>query len=179
MVDFDKLNAMIDEVNNIITDVKNETANIENAISKKEEDILAIMWKDWVSYFDIINKCTNRVNWNHCFFVDGVAFTFEYKTINKNFAPTVYVIAVEPDGQRYIWDAGMYGKDNPEYVYNRIKSCNTLTEIMKFANKWESDYKNIFDDTITIYAESLLKEKSKIAHAKYNTAKEKAERYKI
>ena len=179
MVDFDKLNAMIDEVNNIITDVKNETANIENAISKKEEDILVIMWKDWVSYFEIINKCTNRTSWHHKFYVDGVAFTFEYKTINSNFAPTVYVIAREPNGQKYIWDVGTYGNDNPEYIYRRIKSCNTLIEIMKFANKWESDYKNVFDDMITIFAEGLLKEKSEIAHAEYNNAKAKAERYDI
>lgn len=175
MVDFDRLNAMIDEVNNVINDVEHETHKTYKATAIKETELLSIMWNDLKEYFKILLKCTCNRKFNIHFYVDNMVIDFVYDSTSLAFGTTKDFRIIDSNKHRWAYDIGMLG--DMDYVYNRIKSCNTLPFIMLLAVDWENKYKDIFDNQIAIWAESLLKEKAEQAHVKYDKAKENAAKY--
>lgn len=175
MLDFEKLNAMIDEVNNVIADVENETADIKN----KVHDSIALAYDyvcdELVKYCKILNKaCSSSLdktyrNIKASFEIpiqntDGkFKFTYEY----PDYSFDVKVLADEDDDGNWkgykIVRTGRNGYINMESYEAVNRSCPSIKWLLQICDDWNS-YKSEVENAVVNAVNDILKQKSKFAH---------------
>ena len=166
MVDFDRLNAMVNEVNKVISDVESETIKYKKEKDRIEKETFDVMWDDICDYLDLFKKCVCKNEWMIVFQIENYKIKFYWRSGNLAFGSqaTLYII----DGyNKYNYPLNYYSDNH----YKHVKSCNTLEMFMQIANEWESKYKELFEIEITKQVESILKERAENAHAEYDKAK--------
>ena len=179
MVDFEKLNAMIDEVNNVITDVENETSNIKNKVYDSVALAYDYVCEELVKYCGILNKacdssCSETYRNIKASFeipiqnpTGKIVFKYECPTYAPTYAFRVKVLVVNDNGKLdsyriiYTCRANDYvGVESYEAV-NRSHSA--IKWFLQICNDWNS-YKSEVENAVVNAVNDILKQKSEFAH---------------
>lgn len=175
MLDFEKLNAMIDEVNNVISDVENETSDIKNDVYNSIALAYDYVCDELLKYCKILNKaCYSSSNKTYknikaSFEIPiqntGGKFKFVYEY--PDYAFDVRVLADEDDDGR--WDGyEIVSTDRNGYVdiesYETVnRSHSSIKWFLQICNDW-NDYKSEVENAVVNAVNDILKQKSEFAH---------------
>lgn len=175
MIDFDKLNAMVNEVNNVISDVERETIEYKKKKDIKDMEIFNKMLIDLKEVFAILKKTHCKNEWETAIRTNDIIFKFKYKAGNLAFNATesVYILRQKYDGMNY--DLGrVYQIQNGDY-YNYIKNCRTLDFFMSIAKEWDTKYKSDFETDLCKKVQDILTLRTEKIHREYIEVKEAVE----
>lgn len=176
MLDFEKLNAMIDEVNNVIADVENETANIKNKVYDSIALAYDYVCDELVKYCKILNKaCYSSSNKTY----KNIKASFEIPIQNTNgrfnfvyeypnYAFDVRVLADEDDdgkwnGYEIIHTNRISNHARMESYEEVNRSHSSIKWFLQICNDWNS-YKSEVENAVANTVNDILKQKSKFAH---------------
>ena len=175
MLDFGKLNAMIDEVNNVITDVENETSDIKNKVYNSVALAYDYVCDELVKYCKILNKACNSGsdkiyrNIKASFEIpiqntDG-KFKFVYEYPDYSF--DVKVLADEDDDGEWngyrIVDTGRNGYVSTQSYEGVNRSHSSIKWFLQICNDWNG-YKSEIENAVVNAVNDILKQKSEFAH---------------
>ena len=173
MIDFDKLNAMIDEVHNVISDVKEETKDIESKIFDIKNERYDKAVADLIEYCNVLTKAHNN-------------FSNGRNDIKIRFEDNGAILFTRLDRYNDIWNS--YGvkvmdKHNAEYtiidstrgesLYGNINHSHP--SVIWFENlikDWDN-VKNFIEPKVIDGVNIILKSQSEIAHKNNLSAKSK------
>ena len=175
MVDFEKLNSMIDEVNNVIADVENETASIKN----KVHDSVALAY-DYVcdkllKYCKILNKACDgsseifkKIKASFEIPIQNTDGKFEFVYEYPDYSFGVRVLADEDDDGKWkgyeIIDTNRYSDYVSRESYEAVnRSHSSIKWFLQICDDWNS-YKSEVENAVVNAVNDILKQKSEFAH---------------
>lgn len=175
MLDFGKLNAMIDEVNNVIIDVENETSNIKNKVYDSVALAYDYVCEELVKYCKILNKACNSScseiyrNIKASFeipiqnTIGKIVFKYEY----PSYAFRVKVLVEDDNGKLNSYQIIHTSRAN-DYVdvqsYEGVnRSHSAIKWFLQICNDW-NNYKSEVENAVVNAVNDILKQKSKFAH---------------
>lgn len=175
MIDFDKLNAMVDEVNNVISDVKKETTRMNENTAEIIKDKFVEVNKILVNYYDIYVKSigeqyslkTSISLGEGCikFSKSGISVHFNTEKDRRDRHYNDYSICCENNDARIKFRYDNLNKSHPSIVW-----------FTSLAMVWDK-FENEFDTKFTEAIHNILKLRSEDAHKEYNTAQHGLEHY--
>lgn len=175
MLDFKKINAIINELNNIVVDLDNETTNINNELHNTTVTIYNYVCEKLVEYCDVLNNacgnCSSGIYRN-------IKASFEIPLRNPkgkiNFVygnPTysfdVKVLAGGDDDR--MWDGyEIIHTNRGGYVnvkdYEEInRSHSSIKWFLRICNDWNC-YKSEIEDAVANAVSDILRQKIQIAY---------------
>lgn len=175
MLDFKKLNAMIDEVNNVISDVENETADIKNEVHNSVAIAYDYVCDELLKYCEILNKaCDSSSDKTY----KNIKASFEIPIQNTNgkfrfvynypsYAFYVRVLAGKDDDGRYdgykIILTSRTGYTSVESYEAVNRSLSSIKWFLQICDDWNS-YKSEVENAVVNAVNDILKQKSEFAH---------------
>lgn len=156
MIDFDKLNAMVDEVNNVISDVDKDTKQTNKEIDNLKETIWCYAHRSLAKMYKAYYKAIQDVDSN-------LKRDLEIRIDIRN-----GLIVFESGGitLKAMYDYYCIGDD---YAPQRYKNYNKSHPTIIWFHNVASDWDDIIDDIEEQFVNgihTILKKKSKIAHEK-------------
>ena len=174
MVDFDKLNAMIDEVHTVITDIETETNNIKTEIYNIKKDRYDRVIKELQKYCDILSKARDNSQIRKAIEIqigkqkNNGKFKFtRLNTYNDIF--TYYGLKVSNGETFYTIIDSLYGEQSFENINHNHPAVIWFEDLIK---EWDN-IKGIVEEGVVNGVNDILKQQSEIAHKKYENAKSK------
>ena len=181
MIDFDKLNSMIDEVNTVINDVNKETQQNKNELNNLKEVAYYNATADLIKYCDILTKAMKGFKKNIEIEIpidghnDRLIFT---RHIPYESTPGTYAVEVT-NGDYPIYRI----IDNRGWKESRIKEYEDINHSHKsviwfenLAADWD-DVKDKIEEGVVNGVNYILKEKAKFAHEANEKSKENLESF--
>lgn len=169
MVDFDRFNAMIDEVHTVIKDVEAETKDIECKVHDIRESRYKKAVADLQKYCDVLTKTKGKIDIEIPIEMNGGRFLFT-KTDQYGDVWCFYGVKISNGGTNFytIIDSKLGAKifDNINHIYSPVIWFENLIK------EWD-DVKNVVEEGIVNGINIILKQQSEIAHEKYENAKSK------
>jgi hypothetical protein len=178
MVDFDKLNAMIDEVHSVITDIETETKDTETKVYNIRKDRYDRAIKDLQKYCDILSKARGN------FQITGAieikieeqknSGKFKFTRLNEyNDIYGYYGLKVS-DGKTTFYTIidSQRKKKSFENINHSHPSVIWFEDLIK---EWDN-IKGVVEEGVVNGVNDILKQQSEIAHKKYENAKSKLDR---
>ena len=177
MVDFDKLNAMIDEVNNVIGDVETETIRMNHNTEEIKKDKFIKVNRILINYYDVYIKSiggtysgrnykmniplgAGRIKFHN----GGINVHLNCNDDKRNPSYNDYSICCNGKGECVEYSYKNYNKSHPSIIW--------FTNLAMVWDKFENEFDKIFTEQI----HDILKQRSENAHEKYNTAQYSLER---
>ena len=175
MIDFDKLNAMVDEVNNVISDVKKETTRMNENTAEIIKDKFTEVNKILVNYYDIyVKSIGEQYSLETSISLGKGCIKFSKNGINVHFNTN------EDRRDRYYNDYSICCENNDAKIKSRYDNLNkSHPSIIWFTSLimvWDK-FENEFDTKFTEQIHNILKLRSENAHKEYNTAQHGLEHY--
>lgn len=179
MVDFDKLNDMINEVNNIIEDVKTQTVQMNKDTAKIKKDKFIEVNKILINYYDVYMKSigdaysgrdfkiniplgAGRIKFSNC----GICVHLNCDDDKRNPSYNDYSIWCTNDDKRIEFSYQNYNKSHPSIIW--------FTNLAMVWNEFENEFDKIFIEQI----HNILKQRSENTHKTYNNAQRNLEHYR-
>lgn len=175
MLDFEKLNAMIDEVNNVISDVENETSNIKNKVYDSVALAYDYVCDELLKYCKILNKaCYSSSDKTY----KNIKASFEIPIQNTNgkfrfvynypsYAFYVRVLADKDNDGRYdgykIILTSRTGHTSVVSYEAVNRSISSIKWFLQICNDW-NNYKSEVENAVVNAVNDILKQKSEFAH---------------
>lgn len=175
MLDFGKLNAMIDEVNNVIADVENETSDIKNKVYNSVALAYDYVCDELVNYCKILNKACDSSssktykNIKASFEIPiqnpigKFKFTYDY----PEYSFDVRVLADEDNDGKWngyrIVHTGRNGYISTESYEAVNRSHSSIKWFLQICDDWNS-YKSEVENAVVNAVNNILKQKSEFAH---------------
>ena len=173
MVDFDKLNAMIDEVHTVIKDVEVETKDAEAKVYDIKKDRYDKVVADLVKYCDVLTKARNgsqiRVDIEIPTEMNGGKFLFTRVDQYHESWPDYGLKVSNGEADFYSIIDSKYGDKTYCNINHSHPSIIWFENLIK---EWD-DVKDIVEEDIVNGVNIILKQQSEIAHKKYENAKSK------
>ena len=175
MVDFDKLNAKIDEVQTVITDIETETKNIETEVYNIQKDRYDRAIKDLQKYCNILSKARGNFQIGNTIEIQiekqayGGKFRFtRLNTYNDIYAHYGLKVSDGKIGFYTIIDS-QHGERSFESINRSHPSVIWFEDLIK---EWDN-IKGIVEEGVVNGVNDILKQRSEFAHKKYENAKSK------
>lgn len=181
MIDFDKLNSMIDEVNTVINDVVKETQQNRNELNNLKEVAYNNATADLIKYCNILTKAIKGFKENIEIEIpidghgDRLMFT---RHIPYESTPGTYAVEVtNGDYQFYRIIDNRGWKESRTKEYSDINhSHKSVIWFENLAADWD-DVKDKVEEGIVNGVNYILKEKAKFAHKANEKSKENLESF--
>ena len=176
MLDFGKLNAMIDEVNNVIADVENETSDIKNKVYNSVALAYDYVCDELAKYCIILNKACDsssdktykniKANFEIPIQNSNGKFRFVYDYLSYTFS--VKVLADKDDDGKWGGYQIIHTIKPFDYIsiesYEAInRSCPSIKWFLQICNDW-NNYKSEVENAVVNAVNDILKQKSEFAH---------------
>ncbi len=175
MVDFDKLNAMIDEVHTVITDIETETKNIETEVYNIQKDRYDRAIKDLQKYCNILSKARGNFQIGKAIEIQiekqayGGKFRFtRLNEYNDIFGYYGLKISNGKTGFYTIIDS-QHGEKSFKNINHSHPSVIWFEDLIE---EWDN-IKSIVEEGVVNGVNDILKQQSETAHKKYENAKSK------
>lgn len=175
MLDFGKLNAMIDEVNNVIADVENETSDIKNKVHNSVALAYDYVCDELVNYCKILNKACDSSsdktykNIKASFEIPiqnpigKIVFKYEY----PSYAFRVKVLVEDDNGELNSYQIIHTNRANDYIGIQSYEGANRSHSAIKWflqiCDDWNS-YKSEVENAVVNAVNDILKQKSEFAH---------------
>lgn len=173
MVDFDKLNAMIDEVHTVITDIETETKNIETEVYNMKKDRYDRVVKDLQKYCDILSKARGNSQIRHAIEIQigeqKNSGKFKFTRLNEYNDVFGYYGFKVSDGKTTFYTIidSQCKKKSFENINHNHPSVIWFEDLIK---EWDN-IKGIVEEGVVNGVNDILKQRSEIAHKKYENVK--------
>ena len=175
MLDFGKLNAMIDEVNNVIADVENETSNIKNKVHDSVALAYDYVCDELVKYCKILNKACDgssetfkKIKASFEIPIQNTDGKFRFVYGYPSYAFCVRVLADEDNDGKYDGYRIIHTNRNNNYIgmesYEATnRSLSSIKWFLQICDDWNS-YKSEVENAVVNAVNDILKQKSEFAH---------------
>ncbi len=178
MVDFEKLNAMISEINNVIGDVETETIRMNHDVEQIKKNKFIEVNKILINYYKIYTESIGGM-YSNCDLKMGIPLGAGHIKFHRQ---GIYVhLNCDEDKRNPSYnDYSICCDDNDERIKFRYKDYNkshpSIQWFTSLAMVWDK-FENEFDKVFTEQIHDILKQRSEIAHEKYDIAQHNLERY--
>ena len=178
MVDFDKLNAMIDEVNNIISDVETETIRMNHNTENIKKNKFVEVNKILANYYDIYIKSIGGQYCKSNLTIDVPlgAGRIGFKTGGIYVHAKCHEDSKDPNYNSYYICCNNNDAIIEDSYTDYNKSHPSIIWFTNLTMVW-NDYENEFDKLFTEQLHYILKCRSENAHEKYNKAQKNFEHF--
>ena len=181
MIDFDKLNSMIDEVNTVINDVNKETQQNNNELNNLKEVVYYNATADLIKYCDILTKAMKGFKKNIVIEIpiDGNGDRLMF-TRHTPYESTLGAYAVEVTNGDYpfyrIINNRVCKKSRAEEYKDINHSHKSVIWFENLAADWDN-VKDKIEEGVVNGVNYILKEKAKFAHEANEKSKENLESF--